>query len=419
MNQPQTDLEAQRQNQEVETQAQAAIPTPLQDNGSTVPPVYATMDLKGKAPANPFQPPSTGEIHQQMWIGSFMLALMAGLASGNPAAAIVGGMWGAIGIHDYGNTLQQRAQWTEKLQKDGYSIPAIMKWYEDGDASELDKERSAMQQDKRMAQQDAQFDERMKQEDKRFDQQDRHFNEQMALQRDRMAQSDRLAQQRFGLMAQKLGAVNGWANLGHMNSLAGGIYRPLKERVVNLNNKQNYVDQLNTALAQMKDGNPVSFNAVLTGLAGMDNPNAVPKEGAIERLEDVGGLSQNLRNRLARVKNGVFDAETINDLQQFAAAHQADIDEQRQKIFDHAAQTAAGELKAAGVNDQGNQAAASIAQQVANGDIADNPLAAQLPALATDAQQAATAEQKQQSEPPKDGSEHVSAGGVKFTVTKS
>lgn len=166
MNQPQTDLEAQRQNQEVETQAQAAIATPLQNNGATIPPGYQYMDLKGRAIQNPFQPPSTGEIHQQMWIGSFMLALMAGLASGNPAAAIVGGMWGAIGIHDYGNTLQQRAQWTDKLQKDGYSIPAIMKWYEDGDASELDKERTAMREDKRMKMEDEHYRENKEQQER-------------------------------------------------------------------------------------------------------------------------------------------------------------------------------------------------------------------------------------------------------------
>lgn len=172
MNQPQTELEATRQNQDVETQAQAAIATPLQDNGSTVPPGYQYMDLKGKAIQNPFQPPSTGEIHEQMWIGSFMLALMAGLASGNPAAAIVGGMWGAIGIHDYGNTLQQRAQWTDKLQKDGYSVPAIMKWYEDGDASELDKERTAMRDDKRLKMEEEHYRENK-------DQQERFHNDQM------------------------------------------------------------------------------------------------------------------------------------------------------------------------------------------------------------------------------------------------
>ncbi|ASG63942.1 hypothetical protein CEW81_18310 [Kluyvera genomosp. 3] len=99
-----------------------------------MPNVYQSDDLiKQMQQETGVNPPTTGEIHQQMWIGSMMMALMAGLAGGNPAAAIVGGLWGAIGIHDYGNTLQQRAQYVPQLQKDGYSMPAILKWYEDGD----------------------------------------------------------------------------------------------------------------------------------------------------------------------------------------------------------------------------------------------------------------------------------------------
>lgn len=158
---PVTELQQQQVNQNVQTSVQVATPTTLQpDTGGTMPNIYQSDDLINQMKSAPgITPPSTGEIHQQMWIGSMMMALMAGLAGGNPAAAIIGGLWGAIGIHDYGNTLQQRAQYIPKMQKDGYSMPAILKWYEDGDNSELDKEASRMQQDKQMAQQHEQFEE--------------------------------------------------------------------------------------------------------------------------------------------------------------------------------------------------------------------------------------------------------------------
>lgn len=122
---------------------QASQPTVIQpDQGSTVPTFYQSQDLiDAQKYQDGIEPPSTGEIHKQMWVGSIMMGLMAGLASGNAAAAIVGGMWGAIGIHDYGNTLQQRAEYVPRLKKDGYTMPAILKWYEDGDMAELDKER--------------------------------------------------------------------------------------------------------------------------------------------------------------------------------------------------------------------------------------------------------------------------------------
>ncbi|WP_193147869.1 hypothetical protein [Citrobacter freundii] len=182
MTQPLTDLQDQRQNETVTTQWQGAAPTALQDNGGTVPNVYAQMDLTKQA-ANPINPPSTAEIHKQMWIGSFMMALMSGLASGNPAAAIVGGMWGAIGIHDYGNTLQQRAKQVPQLQKDGYSMQAILKWYEDGDNSELDKERDY----KLRAQEHADTVQHQKDE---MQQQKTFHDDQMAQERENRAAAD-------------------------------------------------------------------------------------------------------------------------------------------------------------------------------------------------------------------------------------
>lgn len=142
MTQPLTETQATRQNENVSTDWQGAASQPLLQNTGTVPDVYARMDLTKNLPTDsPFTPPSTDEIHHQMWIGSFMMALMSGLATGNAAGGIVGGMWAAIGIHDYGNALQQRAKSVAQLQKDGYSERAILKWYQDGDNSELDKEQ--------------------------------------------------------------------------------------------------------------------------------------------------------------------------------------------------------------------------------------------------------------------------------------
>lgn len=209
MNDPQTQLQANRQNEEVQTQWQGAAPQPLQDNGSTIPTGYLNMDLRGKVPQNPYQPPSTGEIHKQMWIGSMMLALMAGLASGNASAAIVGGMWGAIGIHDYGNTLRQRAQWTDKLQKEGYSGPAILKWYEDGDTSGLDKERDDMLNRDRLKQQEANHKEDIHQRELDRKQRAGESAERMGLEHQRLANMERHEHVMEGIAQQRLAATMG------------------------------------------------------------------------------------------------------------------------------------------------------------------------------------------------------------------
>lgn len=177
MTTPTTELQQSNQAEDAQASWSAAQPTTLQpDQGGTVPTFYQSDELlDAQKYAGGIEPPSQGEIHKQMWIGSFMMALMAGLASGNASAAIVGGMWGAIGIHDYGNTLRQRAEYVPQLKKDGYTMPAILKWYEDGDQGELDKERGAMQQRDQMEQNAEQFDERQSQQNDQFD---RRMNQQ-------------------------------------------------------------------------------------------------------------------------------------------------------------------------------------------------------------------------------------------------
>ncbi|MBF4178904.1 hypothetical protein [Lelliottia nimipressuralis] len=193
MTQPLTDVQAERQNETVQTQWQGAAATPILPDSNTDISYYTNLDPKSLVQKeSAFNPPSTSEIHHQMWIGSFMMALMAGLASGNAAGGIVGGMWAAIGIHDYGNTLQQRAKSIPELQKAGYSTPALLKWYEDGDTAELDKERSAMQQDKFHADQLAHEADVMKQQ-KNF------HDDEVQMRKEDRAQSQRNADRSYNL----------------------------------------------------------------------------------------------------------------------------------------------------------------------------------------------------------------------------
>jgi hypothetical protein len=190
----QTALQDQKQNEQAASGLEAALPVAI-DTGTTIPPFYQQNHISAEMAKNPqITPPSEGEIHKQMWVSSMMMGLMASLATGNVAGGIVGGMWAAIGVHDYGNSLRQRSQYIDQLKGDGYSFPAILKWYEDGDSKELDKERTDMLQRDRMAQQDAQFNTRMNQQDKQFEArqalQESEFGQRMAMQGAQLAAAE-------------------------------------------------------------------------------------------------------------------------------------------------------------------------------------------------------------------------------------
>lgn len=139
-----TNLQQNRQNEQAATGAQAALPYRI-DSPVTVPTFYQTNHAANWLKDNPqIVPPEEGEIHQKMWESSMMMGLMAALATGNVKGGIAGGMWAAIAVHDHGYALRQRAEYVDQLKADGHTFPSILKWYESGDQSELDKERQNM-----------------------------------------------------------------------------------------------------------------------------------------------------------------------------------------------------------------------------------------------------------------------------------
>lgn len=165
---------------------QAITPVTLTPNqGSVVPNVWQQNYVQDSIGDNPtITPPTEENIHKNMFIGSGMVGLMAALATGNPAAGLVAGMWGAVAIHDHGYDLRQRSKQVNKLQAEGYSFPAILNWYKTGDNKDLDKEYNQMEQDKRAdkreALQDKQFNERMDQSDRRAQESESRFERSQA-----------------------------------------------------------------------------------------------------------------------------------------------------------------------------------------------------------------------------------------------
>lgn len=137
--------------QNAQINAQALQPVTLTPNqGSVVPNVWQQNYVQDSIGDNPtITPPTESNIHKNMFIGSGMVGLMAALATGNPAAGIVAGMWGAVAIHDHGYDLRQRSKQVNKLQAEGYSFPAILDWYKTGSSKELDKERAQMEDERR------------------------------------------------------------------------------------------------------------------------------------------------------------------------------------------------------------------------------------------------------------------------------
>lgn len=378
----QTALQNQQQDEAAAAGYEAIVPAPI-DTGSTVPPFYQTNHVAAELAKNPqITPPTTGEIHKQMWVSSMMMGLMTALATGNVAGGIAGGMWAAIGVHDYGYSLRQRSEYIDQLKGDGYSMPAILKWYEDGDSKELDKERQDMLQRDRMAQQDRQFNTRLEQQDREFNQrqaqQASEFGQRMAMEGARLGAMERhqnamerLAQARLDVSANATQNMS----LAHLNPLMSSLSRPHNTELKTLQQKQGYLDQLNTDIDLIRKGNPAGRNALLTAVAGVDNPNISPREGAIERIVEIGGLSENLKNWLAGHYNGTFSDDMLNQLSDFASAHQRDTDMERQKIHN--------QVYAAAKPFTNPNLAGAIADTVAGGGLVDSDA----PGIATTAQQ--------------------------------
>lgn len=145
----QTDLDQQRADQSAQTQAQSITPINI---GSP------TIDASGwqqffdkwqgySRGIPKVKAPSESDIRDGMWESSFVVALLAGLATGNAAAGITGGLWAAIAVHDEGYARRDRAQYVTQLYSQGISAPAIMQWYETGDTKILEQEKDRIQRE--------------------------------------------------------------------------------------------------------------------------------------------------------------------------------------------------------------------------------------------------------------------------------
>ncbi|EAR1627570.1 hypothetical protein NJ978_000358 [Salmonella enterica] len=146
-----TDLQKQRQQDQVQTNFDAAQGYSVTPNqGSVVPNVMQTQSilesmLAAKNAGPNITPPSDAEIRRTSWIASGVMGLLGAIVTGNAASGIEIGMQAALALHDHGYDLRQRAEHVGELHQQGYSALAIEKWYETGDNSELDKERQNME----------------------------------------------------------------------------------------------------------------------------------------------------------------------------------------------------------------------------------------------------------------------------------
>lgn len=135
-------------------------------------------------------PPSEANITKNMWLGSFMVGLSAALASGNAAGGITAGLWAAIAVHDGGYALRQRAEHVDSLLSQGYSFPAVLKWYEDGDNKSLEDEYKEMGRNAREEAQLKQRGDEFKITNERLN---RQFNGNMSMQNARFGEQVRHA----------------------------------------------------------------------------------------------------------------------------------------------------------------------------------------------------------------------------------
>lgn len=282
-------------------------------------------------------PPSEANITKNMWLSSFMVGLSAALASGNAAGGITAGLWAAIAVHDGGYALRQRSEHVDDLLAKGYSFPAVLKWYEDGDNKDLEAEYKEMGVNARDA---LNRNEKIRE----FDAKERRAGEEFAvgqlLSREQMANQMLIAQMHERGADARAAKQIANPSLSSLNALGRGIYKPFSKQLGVLGSKQNYLDQLVTNIRLLREGNPTAKNALLTAVAGVDNPNISPREGGIHRIEQVGGLSQQVRDWLSGKESGIPTEQTLKQFESFAKAHQGDVDKVRQRIYEQAYEAA-------------------------------------------------------------------------------
>lgn len=195
-----TELDQQLQTEDALSNVQAAQPFQLVNPQltSTLPPFYQDdAAWQGAKPKDLVTPPSTKEINKQMWVGSFMTALMVGLTTKDAGAALTGGLLGAIAIHDYGHALRKRGEHVPDMVKRGYSPEAILAYYEDGNQELLNQERDDMRANR-------QLDNQIRNQDRNFEEGRRRFDETSEYRDASLAQRERFQNANLSFRRQTL-----------------------------------------------------------------------------------------------------------------------------------------------------------------------------------------------------------------------
>ena len=319
---------AQQQNKvdNAQTNVQALQPVTLTPNqGSVVPNVWQQNYVQDSIGDNPtITPPTESNIHKNMFIGSGMVGLMAALATGNPAAGLVAGMWGAVAIHDHGYDLRQRSTYVNKLQAEGYSFPAILDWYKTGSNKELDKEHVQMEEDRRA--------------DNRTVNETNRFNAQQETARTNHA--DQIEQER-------LNREQRWSisNQAHRDGLAsasksGFTQMAMQHRQALMNAAKQDSDQFKAmqrsqaaadkAVADAKLGSPIALQQLLLMGQLIDAPNASVKLSQLHHISE--GAAHGIVDRAIQTANKMASGKPVTKqqvdelLQVIAAGHQAQTD---------------------------------------------------------------------------------------------
>lgn len=191
-----TELQKSRQADQVQINLDAAQGYSVTPNqGNVTPNVLQTQNIleammAAKNAIPNIEPPSEDEIRHESWIASGVMGLLGAIVTGNAAGGIAIGMQAALALHDHGYDLRQRAEHVGELHQQGYSARAIESWYETGDNKELDKERQNMLS---LAKDEAGIE----MQDAQMSQADRHFNIQQKNANDRFYSGQAAAESRF------------------------------------------------------------------------------------------------------------------------------------------------------------------------------------------------------------------------------
>lgn len=312
----QTNLQEQRQNEQTANNMLAAAPASINPNNANIDPWQGVRDSANEyiKTSRTVTPPSEGEIHKRMWESSMMTGLIITLATGNVAGGLAAGMWGAVAVHDYGYTLRQRAEHVPQLQAEGYSMPAILKWYEDGDNSELDKER--MEKEK-VREFDLGRQDRNEQFRESQDEKVREFNAGQQLSREQMGQQMAIAQM------HEAGANARAANSIRAQEASGFKQEAMERRQSLMKGATLDADQFRAlarsraaaykAIADMQKGTPISEQQLELMAQLIDAPNASVKLTQTHHISE--GAAHGMIDKAKQYVNKALTGNPITDEQ--------------------------------------------------------------------------------------------------------